>query len=102
MSRVSKVESGLKRRLEVATSHTLSTVDFVLQHRNLVLLMAGFFSTDFAQQSLTVILRYVSARYSVSLAKVFSPFHLPASLFTVQTNKLHHRCHFVTMMTMLT
>lgn len=86
LSRGSKVESGLKRRLEVATSHTLSTVGFVLQHRNLVLLMAGFFSTDFAQQSLTVILRYVSARYSVSLAEVFI-IHSPSISFIHRAHK---------------
>lgn len=66
----SKFKSGIKSRLEAATRHTLSTLGFVLHHRNLVFLMIGFFSTDFAQQSLAVLLRYVSARYSVSLAKV--------------------------------
>jgi hypothetical protein len=71
-SRASKVEFDVKSRLEAAAGHTLSVVGFVLQHRNLVLLMAGFFSTDFAQQSLAVLLRYVSARYSISLAKVTS------------------------------
>lgn len=70
-SRGNKVEYSMKGRLEAAVNHTLSTIGFVLQHRNLVLLMAGFFSTDFAQQSLTALLRYVSARYSVPLAKVF-------------------------------
>lgn len=65
-----KVDFGLKGRLEAAVQHTTSTVGFVLNHRNLVLLVAVFFSTDFAQQSPTILLRYVSSRYSVSLAKV--------------------------------
>lgn len=65
-----KVDFGLKGRIEAAVRHTVSTVGFVLKHRNLVLLMAVFFSTDFAQQSPTILLRYVSSRYSVSLAKV--------------------------------
>lgn len=67
-----KVDSGLKGRVDAAVRHTLSTVGFVLKHRNLVLLMAVFFSTDFAQQSPTILLRYVSSRYSVSLAKVYN------------------------------
>lgn len=65
-----KVDFGLKGRFEAAVRHSVSTVGFVLKHRNLVLLMAVFFSTDFAQQSPTILLRYVSSRYSVSLAKV--------------------------------
>lgn len=77
-ARGSKFEFGIKSRLEGATRHTLSTLGFVLQHRNLVFLMAGFFSTDFAQQSLTVLLRYVSARYSVSLAKVTTSLSTPS------------------------
>lgn len=65
-----KVDFGLRGRIEAAVRHTVSTVGFVLEHRSLVLLMAVFFSTDFAQQSPTILLRYVSSRYSVSLAKV--------------------------------
>lgn len=65
-----KVGLGLKGRIEAAGRHTLSTGGFVLKHRNLVLLMVVFFSTDFAQQSPTILLRYVSSRYSISLAKV--------------------------------
>lgn len=65
-----KVDFGIKGRIEAAFRHTTSTVGFVVKHRNLVLLMAVFFSTDFAQQSPTILLRYVSSRYSVSLAKV--------------------------------
>lgn len=72
-SQGSKFELGVKSRLDAAVGHTLSTVGFVVKHRNLVLLMAGFFSTDFAQQSVTVLLRYVSTRYSIPLAKVFAP-----------------------------
>lgn len=65
-----KVNFGLKGRIEAAVRHTVSTVGFVLKHRNLVLLMSVFFSTDFAQQSPTILLRYVSSRYSIPLAKV--------------------------------
>lgn len=73
-SQGSKVKFGIKGRLKSAVGHTLSTVGFVLQHRNLMLLMVCFFSTDFAQQSLTVLLRYVSSRYSIPLAKVIASF----------------------------
>lgn len=75
-----KVDFGLKGRFEAAVRHTVSTVGFVLKHRNLVLLMAVFFSTDFAQQSPTILLRYVSSRYSVSLAKVCT--HISKFIFT--------------------
>lgn len=76
--RASKFDFGIKSRLEGAARHTASTLGFVLHHRNLVFLMAGFFSTDFAQQSLSVLLRYVSARYSVSLAKASYLFSFQA------------------------
>lgn len=80
----SEAETGIKSRLDAAVEHTSSTVDFVLKHRNLVLLMACFFSTDFAQQSLAILLRYVSARYSIQLAKVITPFSpFPISSSTV-------------------
>ncbi|POS71768.1 hypothetical protein DHEL01_v209838 [Diaporthe helianthi] len=62
----SKFEFGIKSRLESATRHTLSTLGFVLHHRNLVFLMAGFFSTDFAQQSLTVLTVDFQASYLFS------------------------------------
>lgn len=70
----SRVKFGLKSRLKSIVGHTVSTMGFVVQHRNLMLLMVCFFSTDFAQQSLTVLLRYVSSRYSIPLAKVIAPF----------------------------
>lgn len=73
-SKASKADFGLKGRLKAAVEHTSSTVGFVLKHRNLVLLMAVFFSTDFAQQSLTVLLRYASSRYSIPLGEVCTRF----------------------------
>lgn len=79
-SRGSEGGTDIKSRFEAAVAHTLSILGFVLVHRNLVLLMACFFSTDFAQQSLAILLRYVSARYSIPLAKVFilfSPIPIP-------------------------
>lgn len=86
-SQGSKFELGVKSRLEAAVGHTLWAVGFVMKHRNLVLLMTGFFSTDFAQQSVTVLLRYVSSRYSISLAKVFAP---PALLYLCPWLFPHH------------
>lgn len=67
-----KVKFGIESRLKSVVGHTVSTMGFVVQHRNLMLLMVCFFSTDFAQQSLTVLLRYVSSRYSIPLAKVIA------------------------------
>lgn len=79
----SEAETGIKSRLDMVVGHTLSTVDFILKHRNLVLLMVCFFSTDFAQQSLAILLRYVSARYSIPLAKVSN------LLFTFSNLSIH-------------
>lgn len=70
----SEAGTGIRSRLDMVVGHTLSTVGFILKHRNLVLLMACFFSTDFAQQSLAILLRYVSARYSIPIAKVSTSF----------------------------
>ncbi|KAG6363588.1 hypothetical protein INS49_008689 [Diaporthe citri] len=77
-SQGSEGETDIKSRFEAAVGHTISTVGFVLTHRNLVLLMACFFSTDFAQQSLAILLRYVSARYSIPLAKASYLFSFQA------------------------
>lgn len=97
-SQGSEAETDIKSPFDAAVGHTLSTVGFVLKHRNLVLLMACFFSTDFAQQSLAILLRYVSARYSIPLAKVFNSFEpFPISLSILCRGETHLRLHFVTM-----
>lgn len=93
-SQGSESETDIKSRFEAAVGHTSSTVGFILKHRNLVLLMACFFSTDFAQQSLAVLLRYVSARYSIPLAEVFTSFSpFPISFPIVCTEMSHLRLH---------
>lgn len=100
-SQGSESETDIKSRFEAAVEHTSSTVGFVLKHRNLVLLMTCFFSTDFAQQSLAILLRYVSARYSIPLAKVFLLFTL-LNLFSHCVHKKVASATLFVTMTILT
>jgi MFS family permease len=50
--------------------HAVSTLGFVFRSRNLAVLVATYFTVDFARETLSLIVRYVSARFNIPLAKV--------------------------------
>ncbi|KAF2277336.1 putative MFS transporter [Westerdykella ornata] len=63
---------GPKQLRSTATSwfrHCLQTFMFVLSHGSVVSLVATFFIADFSRQSLSLLVQYVSERYSWSLAR---------------------------------
>ncbi|KAL2260168.1 hypothetical protein VTK26DRAFT_5927 [Humicola hyalothermophila] len=55
--------------LKAAVQHALTTLRFIFQDRNLALLVAAYFTVDFARETLGLLVRYVSARFSIPLAQ---------------------------------
>jgi hypothetical protein len=49
--------------------HAASTLGFVFRSRNLAVLVGTYFTVDFARESLSLIVRYVSARFDIPLTK---------------------------------
>ncbi len=62
---LSTLTSGLKTVLH----HATSTLRFVAHDRNLILLVGAYFTVDFARETLSLLVRYVSVRFSVPLAQ---------------------------------
>jgi MFS family permease len=59
----------LKHAAKSWTYHVRRTLAFIFSHRNLAYLIITFLVADFARQSLSFLLQYVSERYSIPLSK---------------------------------
>lgn len=62
-----------RRAIQDVWKHAASTLGFVFRSRNLAVLVATYFTVDFARETLSLIVRYVSARFDIPLAKVSTP-----------------------------
>lgn len=58
------------RPLKAVAQHAVTTLSFVFRDRNLLLLVASYFTVDFARETLSLLVRYVSTRFSIPLAQV--------------------------------
>lgn len=59
----------LARGLKTVLHHATSTLRFVAHDRNLILLVGAYFTVDFARETLSLLVRYVSVRFSIPLAQ---------------------------------
>lgn len=62
--------SRVFRPLKAVAKHAITTLSFVFRDRNLLLLVASYFTVDFARETLSLLVRYTSARFSIPLSKV--------------------------------
>lgn len=65
--------SGVLQPLKSVVQHAVTTLSFVFRDRNLLLLVASYFTVDFARETLALLVRYVSTRFSIPLAQVCEP-----------------------------
>jgi len=62
--------SAVTGRVRVVLEHAVRTLGFVFRDRNLALLVITYFTVDFARETLSLIVRYMSARFNIPLAQV--------------------------------
>jgi hypothetical protein len=62
--------------------HCQRTLSFIMKSQNVLLLVLTFLISDFARQSMTILVQYVSVRFSLSLAKVSRVLHEPVLALT--------------------
>lgn len=69
---------GFADSLKAMRRHISTTFRYIVGNRSLVLLVITFLVVDFSRQSLSVLLQYISTRYSLTIAKVsFPPLYNP-------------------------
>ncbi len=61
---------GFKDSLRAMWKHISTTLRYIASNRSLVLLVITFLVVDYSRQSLSVLLQYISTRYSLTIAKV--------------------------------
>ncbi len=57
--------------LKAVVQHALITLSFTFQDKNLELLVGAYFTVNFARETLGLLVRYVSTRFSIPLAQVW-------------------------------
>ncbi|KAK1969086.1 putative MFS transporter [Colletotrichum sublineola] len=62
-------ELSLQRTLQRLLEHVHKTLKFIASHRSVLLLVLTFLVVDFSRQSLSVLLQYLSTRYTIPIAK---------------------------------
>ncbi|TQV97307.1 MFS transporter [Cordyceps javanica] len=60
---------GIQGRLSGTWKHISTTLRYIASNRSLVLLVVTFLVMDYSRQSLSVLLQYISTRYSLPIAK---------------------------------
>jgi hypothetical protein len=65
-----KESPNLKRATTSWYHHCWRTLSFIMRSRNVFFLVLTFLVGDFARQSMTILVQYVSVRYSLTLANV--------------------------------
>ncbi|KAJ6442834.1 MFS transporter [Purpureocillium lavendulum] len=76
-----------KKTLGSTWKHASETIRYMIGNKSLLLLVVSFLAVDFARQSLTILLQYVSNRYTISIAKR-SVKTLPITEYLSQANLL--------------
>ncbi|KAK2009233.1 MFS general substrate transporter [Colletotrichum eremochloae] len=62
-------ELSLQRTLRRLLEHVYKTLEFIASHRSVLFLVLTFLVVDFSRQSLSVLLQYLSMRYTIPIAK---------------------------------
>lgn len=70
---------GLRESIREIFDSIATTIKFVRRHRNVWMLVLSFLVVDFSRQSLSILVQYASARYSIPISKVSAACIDPSS-----------------------
>lgn len=81
---------GLRESIREIFDSIATTIKFVRRQRNVWMLVLSFLVVDFSRQSLSILVQYASARYSIPISKVGAGLYWSIVLRSV-TNQLNDR-----------